>query len=164
MKRKLAVWMCACTLAVGLFCGAETSVQASEGEGGRIIDGSELTYDTESMGWAQLLMRGVYLQAGYSKIVRLGPGVIYAGGTTLADCVVDSVQVSVIVERCTEDEPVDTWHYVDSWHKENVNADSAASSRRLEVDGNYYYRVRSIHSANSDVSSSYTDGIFIEEP
>ena len=33
----------------------------------------------------------------------------------------------------------------------------------MEVEGGYYYRVRCIHSANDDVSSSFTNGVYVEE-
>ena len=42
--------------------------------------------------------------------------------------------------------------------------DRVASNRSLDVEGGYYYRVRCTHAANSDMSSSFTDGIYIEEP
>ena len=102
------------------------------------------------------------MQTGYSKIVRLGAGKIYAGGTTLAhhDCKI--VQVAVIVERAKKDD--DYWDYYDSWQVEDKNTDRVSSAKALAVDGDYYYRVRCFHSANDDVSSSFTNGIYIEEP
>ena len=109
-----------------------------------------------------LRTRGEDLQAGYSKVARLGPGKLYAGGTTIAEHNVESIQVSVIVERCEEEG--DDWEFVDSWHKENTNTNTVNSSKVMNVEGGYYYRVTCIHSAGNDMSSSYTDGIFIEEP
>ena len=44
------------------------------------------------------------------------------------------------------------------------NADRASSKKYVDVEGDYYYRVRCVHSANDDVSSSFTDGVYIEEP
>ena len=41
-------------------------------------------------------------------------------------------------------------------------SDRANSNRTLYVEGDYYYRVRCTHVANSDMSSSFTDGIYIE--
>ncbi|WP_392391170.1 hypothetical protein [Mordavella massiliensis] len=108
------------------------------------------------------MTRGADLQTGYSKIVRLGPGVIYAGGTTIAQHEVESVKVGVMVERAKDEN--DDWHYVDTWQKENKNAISVSSNKRIEVEGDWYYRVRCVHSAGNDMSSSYTDGIYIEEP
>ena len=48
--------------------------------------------------------------------------------------------------------------------KKNVNTDRVGSNRALDVEGGYYYRVRCTHSANSDMSSSFTDGVYVEEP
>ena len=42
--------------------------------------------------------------------------------------------------------------------------DRVASNRSLDVEGGYYYRVRCTHAANSDMSSSFTNGVYIEEP
>ena len=126
----------------------------------KIIDNSKLTHESEAVGYNTKMTRGVDLLTGYSKVTKLGKGKIYAGGTTVASPIVDSVQIAVIVERAKEDE--DTWYVYDAWQKENLNADRVASNRTLYVDGDYYYRVRCTHVANSDMSSSFTDGIYIE--
>lgn len=144
------------TLLVSTWMGVEASDRVP------MLDGSYLIREEESIGFATPITRGLDLQTGYSKLVRLGPGVIYAGGTTIAQHTVESVQVSVIVERAEGEG--DDWHYVTNWHAENNNADSVNTSRRLEVEGGYYYRVRCTHSAGNDMSSSFTDGIFIESP
>ena len=46
----------------------------------------------------------------------------------------------------------------------NENADRVSSKKYLDVEGDYYYRVRCIHSAGQDMSSSFTNGVYIEEP
>ena len=107
------------------------------------------------------MTRGIDLQAGYSKIVRLGAGKIYAGGTTLANHDCKTVKVAVIVERAKKDD--DHWKYYDSWEAEDENTDRIMSNRAMVGEGDYYYRVRCYHSANDDVSSSFTDGVYIEE-
>ena len=99
---------------------------------------------------------------GYSKVVRLGPGCIYAGGTTVAAQTVKKVKIAVLVERIQQES--DSWEYYANWAKENEDSNRVSANRELKVDGGYYYRVRCTHSANDDVSSSFTDGIFIEEP
>lgn len=134
--------------------------QASSGE--VVIDGSYLLHTEESIGYATGKTRGEDLMTGYSKVVRLGPGKLYAGGTTIAAHTVQEVGVSVIVERAQEGD--ESWETYDGWQKYNENTDRVASNRTLDVEGGYYYRVRCIHSANSDVSSSFTNGVFIEEP
>lgn len=51
-----------------------------------------------------------------------------------------------------------------SLQKENTDADLVSSSKRLEVEGGWYYRVRCIHAADGDMSSSATDGLYVEVP
>ncbi len=127
-----------------------------------MIDGSYLTHEDESIGYHTRITRGTYLLTGYSKGVRLGAGVFYAGGTTIATQVVEDIGIGVIVERAQEGD--DHWTVYDTWQLFDVDVDRVASNRRLDVEGGYYYRVRCLHSANGEISSSFTDGVFIEEP
>ena len=135
-----------------------TDVQAESDE--IILDGSYLTQDEESIGYDAKLTRGVDLLTGYSKCVRKGPGLLYAGGTTIAAHTVDQVKIAVMIERAQKGDT--QWTFYDLWTKENRNADRVGSNRMLNVEGGYHYRVRCTHSANYDMSSSFTDGIFIE--
>ena len=160
MKKKLISVCFAAMLVMGLTITAEFPTNANESK--PMLDGSYLTCEDESTGIAGAMTRGVDLQTGYSKIRELGPGQIYAGGTTIAQHEVESVKVSVIVERAKDEN--DTWHYVDSWQKENKNTYVASTSKLLEVAGDWYYRVRCVHSAGNDLSSSATDGLYIHEP
>lgn len=160
MKRRIISVCCAVVMIMGLTTTAGFQTNATESQ--PINNHSYLTHETESTGIATSITRGADLQTGYSKIVRLGPGVIYAGGTTIAQHEVESVKVGVMVERAKDEN--DTWHYVDTWQKENENAISVSSNKRIEVEGDWYYRVRCVHSAGNDMSSSYTNGIYIEEP
>ena len=160
MKKKILSACCVTLLVFSMpFFSAET-VQAATDE--PVLDGSVLTQEDESIGYDTKITRGVDLLTGYSKVVRLGPGKIYAGGTTIAAHVVENIQVSVIVERAQEGDTA--WTTYEGWHKENYNTDKVGANRALEVEGGYYYRVRSIHSANSDMSSSFTNGVYVEEP
>ena len=97
---------------------------------------------------------------GYSKCTKLAKGKIYAGGTTIATQEVKSVQIAVMVERAKKEDT--EWSYYDGWQKENTNTNRVSYNRTLYVDGDYYYRVRCTHVANSDMSSSFTDGIYID--
>lgn len=160
MKKRIVAALSSIVLVLALSLSTWVSTEASGNV--PMLDGSYLTREQESIGTAVAITRGEDLQTGYSKLVRLGPGVIYAGGTTIAEHTVESVQVTVMVER-TLGEDYD-WEYYTHWHAENNNADLVNTSQRLEVEGGYYYRVRCTHSAGNDMSSSATDGIFIEEP
>ena len=157
MKRRL-VSMCLAVMLVGGL--SFTSMQEVKAAENKAIDGSELTHENESIGYDTKITRGVDLMVGYSKCTKLAEGKIYAGGTTIAAHTVKSVQVGVLVERAKEEDT--EWSYYDGWQKENLNSDRANSNRTLYVDGGYYYRVRCTHAANSDMSSSFTDGIYID--
>ena len=80
MKRCMSI-CCVCAMALGLSFGVSTDTQAASSV--KVIDGSQLTKDVESIGYTQKVARGEDLLTGYSKIVRMGPGEIYAGGTGL---------------------------------------------------------------------------------
>ena len=125
-----------------------------------MIDGSYLIKDEESTGATTPMIRGEDLMTGYSKVRRLGAGEIYAGGTTIAAHAVDRIGVGVIVERAKAGDT--SWEFYDTWQKFNENTDRVSSSKRLKVEGDYYYRVRCIHSAGVDMSSSFTDGVFVQ--
>ena len=159
MKRCMSI-CCVFAMALGLSFGVSTDTQAASSV--KVIDGSKLTTDAESIGYNQKVARGEDLLTGYSKIVRMGPGEIYAGGTTLASHEVKRIGIGVIIERAKEEDT--KWSFYDSWNKFLENTDRASSKKYLDVEGDYYYRVRCVHSANDDVSSSFTDGVYIEEP
>ena len=159
MKRCMSI-CCVFAMALGLSFGVTTDTQAASSV--KVIDGSQLTKDAESIGYNQKVARGEDLLTGYSKIVRMGPGEIYAGGTTLASHEVKRIGIGVIIERAKEEDT--KWSFYDTWQKFNENADRASSKKYLDVEGDYYYRVRCLHSANDDMSSSFTDGVYIEEP
>lgn len=106
------------------------------------------------------MTRGEDLMTGYSKVRRIGAGEIYAGGTTIASHAVDRIGVGVIVERAKEEDT--SWSFYDTWQKFNENTDRVSSSKRLKVEGGYYYRVRCTHSAGVDMSSSFTNGVYVQ--
>ncbi len=160
MKRRLLSLCCIILLVFGLVSGTVIDSQAEEEQS--VIDGSYLTEDEESVGYDTKITRGEDLLTGYSKCVVMGPGKLYAGGCTIATRTVKDVGLSVSIERAQKGD--DRWTGYTAWQKFNENVDRVASSKMLEVEGGYYYRVRCTHSANSDLSSSFTDGVFVEKP
>ena len=162
VKRRLLSFCCTFALLVGMVMISTVDSQAALDSEELMIDGSYLTHDDESVGYDTKITRGVDLLTGYSKCVRVGPGKFYGGGSTIAAHTVEHIGVGVSVERAKKGD--DRWTGYRAWLKFNQDADRVASSKMLDVDGGYYYRVSCTHSANSDVSSSFTDGIYIEEP
>ena len=88
MKKKILSVCCVALLVFSMPFFSTRQVQAATDE--PVLDGSVLIQEEESVGYDTKITKGEDLLAGYSKIVRLGPGKIYAGGTTLAAHTVES--------------------------------------------------------------------------
>lgn len=159
-KRKLLSICCMLFVIAGMTGISSTESKAASEH--PMIDGSYLTYEEESVGYDTKLTRGEYLLAGYSKARRRGPGLLYAGGSTIATRTVREVGIAVIVERAQKKD--ESWEFYDAWQKFSYDVDKVSSDKEFEVEGGYFYRTRCTHSANGDVSSSFTDGVYIYEP
>ena len=122
------------------------------------VDGSYLTNDDSSEVTVGSMSRGVYLKSGsstYCKSWTLEKS--RAGGNTVGQKTVSKITVDVTVERYVNGK----WGYYTSWIETNYNSVYVSTSKTLSVPTGYYYRVCCVHYANSDVSDSYTDGIYI---
>ena len=135
-KNRILSLIVAMIMVCTLLIGAQQNVQAADGQ--ECVDGSYLTNDDSSEVTVGSMSRGIYLKSGSSNIVRAGT-------------------VNVTVERLLNGK----WAYYTSWTETNYNSVYVSSSKTLSVPTGYYYRVYCIHYANSDVSDSYTDGIYI---
>ncbi len=164
MKQKILSLCCVLALVAGIALAPSANTKAAEDTqpSGEVpmIDGSYLTHEQESIGYDTKITRGQYLLAGYSKCVVVGKGRIYGGGTTIATQTVNEVGLSVMIERAQEGD--DHWTGVTGWQKFKKDADRLAVNKYVDVEGGYYYRVRSIHSAGGDVSDSFTNGVYVE--
>ena len=125
------------------------------GVSGQMVNAAEKS--SEQIGYITVQPRGVYLQSGYSKITKPGDGKITAGGSTTAQKVVSEVSIDVFVERKVNG----SWKHYTSWTSTKNNAIAITSYKTLTVPKGYYYRVKCVHYANSDVSSSITGGLYI---
>lgn len=122
------------------------------------VDGSLLLDDMEeSIGQMLPETRGQYLQTGSSKIIKAGTGKITVGATTIAQKQVASIKVAVMVERLVNG----NWVSYTSWSVSKNNAYSLTTSKTLTVPRGYYYRVVSLHNANSDRSTSNTNALYV---
>lgn len=158
MRKKIVAMIVAVSLATGIFVMIPAEQARAAGEI-ITVDGSVLLEDAEeSMGEMGIQTKGQYLQTGSSKIVRAGVGKIAVGGTTIAQREVSTIQVSVIVERLVNG----SWLRYTAWSASKTNAYSVSTSKTLTVPRGYYYRVRSIHNANSDRGHSNTSGLYVE--
>lgn len=132
-----------------------TAVLLVFGVSGQMVSAAEES--AEQIGYITVQPRGVYLQSGFSKISKAGTGKITAGGNTTAQKLVSEVSINVNVERKVDG----SWRHYTSWTSTKNNAIAVTSYKTLTVQKGYYYRVKCVHYANSDVSSSYTNGVYI---
>ncbi len=121
------------------------------------IDGSYLLDTDSSEVTVGSMTRGVYLKSGSSTINKQGTGLIGAGGDTTGQKVVDKIAVLVRVQRLVNGK----WQYYTSWSASKENSYYVSTSKVLSVPTGYYYRVSCTHYAGSDVTDSFTDGLYI---
>lgn len=156
MKKKLAAIMTVMVMTVGVFTAIPSeTVRAAEET---MVDGSILLNDAEeSVGEMEPEARGQYLQTGSSSIGKVGTGKIKVSATTIAQKQVSTIKAAVMVERLVNG----NWVSYTSWSESKTNAYSLTTSKTLTVPRGYYYRVRSIHNANSDRGTSDTDALYV---
>lgn len=154
MKQRLLAMLMAVALCVTCVCTVEFETKAEDM--GEDISFSELMTEDALVGYAELLTRGVYLLDGYSTISKISSTKIGAGGVTNAakKC---QVSTNCIVERLKSG----SWARVTSWTTTVASGYSAMVSKSLVVTNGYYYRVRCVHYAATDYSSSYTNNLWM---
>lgn len=154
MKKKLIAFLMALTFFVsGLgILGVDANAAWEEAE----MDVSYLTLDSSLIGYAERQTRGIYLVEGYSSINEAGLWTIGCGGVTNA-AMRCKVGITSIVERKVDG----TWEYIKSWSQTNENDYTASVSKYLAIVPGYYYRVRSTHYAETDVSTSCTSSFWM---
>ncbi len=152
MKQKLLAMLMAvalCTTCILNF-GFESRAEELEED----ISYSELMTENALVGYAENIARGVYLADGYSIINKISSTKIGAGGVTSA-AVKCRVATNAIVEKLSNG----SWVREASWTTTVASGYSAMVSKSLTVATGYYYRVRCIHYASTDRSSSYTNAL-----
>lgn len=154
MKKSVLILLIFALVLVGSF-GAKGTVYASED----VIAEEDVAYETlltddALIGESKMQTRGYYLISGSSVINKQATNKIGAGGVTNAyvNC---SVSVTAIVERLVSGR----WVVVTSWTVSKANSDCAMASKILTVGTGYSYRVRCLHYAASDTSSSWTGAL-----
>lgn len=154
MKKRLSALILAVLIAFSSVYLEGLQVKAEDA--GEDLDFSYLLTEDALVGYAESQTWGVYLMEGYSIINKQSSTKIGAGGTTNA-AVKCTVSVTAIVERQTST----GWARVTSWTQTNENALSAGVSKTLTVATGYWYRVRSLHYASTDGSSSCTSSLYM---
>ena len=154
MKQRLLAMLMAVALCAT--CVMNLRFESNAEELGEDISYSELMTENALVGYAENITRGVYLADGYSIINKISSTKIGVGGVTNA-AVKCKVSVNAIVERLN----AGSWVRVTSWSDTETSGYSASVSKSLTVTTGYYYRVRCIHYASTDRSSSYTNNLWM---
>lgn len=154
MKNKLMMLI----LALALFITSiyTVDIKANAEDIGEEVEYESLLTEDTLIGQMESQTWGVYLLSGSSVINDAGGGKIGAGGITNA-ATTCTVSVNVIVERKVNG----SWARVTSWTATNSSALFVSSSKTLSVTSGYYYRVRCVHRASTDASSSCTNALWM---
>lgn len=157
MRKKIVSIVVILAMIYGMFWTIPTGVvQAADGE--RIVDGSVLLDDMEeSIGEMISITKGQYLQNGSSSIGKIGTGKIKVSATTNAQQQVATIKAAVMVERLVNG----SWLSYTSWTVSRNNVYYLTTSKEMVVPRGYYYRVRTVHVANSDVGNSNTNALYV---
>lgn len=125
------------------------------------IDGSRLTNLSESEGVYLPLVRGTYLKGGTSRLADIGGGIVALSGSTTAYVTVNTISVSIFIERYSNG----TWKYMNSWVANKSNDYVVTKNLNISVSKGSYYRAKGSHTiikgSKKEVGNSVTDGILI---
>ena len=162
MKKRIISIAAVFSFLICMVVAPEINVAASEEP--KMVDGSYLTtYESSTGTTSNKETRGINLMDGEGSITNAGIGRIYTYAATTANHKVDRVIVFIYVERYLED--VDAWGHAAAWSEEVTDDYYVATSKSLEVEPGYYYRVRAEHIVfvgdESEETASFTDGIWV---
>ena len=126
-----------------MVCTSVTGVKADDSEV-KVVDGSYLTSADSSTGYTPKSdERGEHLMDGECSITKAGTKRIYTYGATTANHTVDALAVIVYVDQYNEKDG--KWHQIDAFSKKVENDYYVATSKSIQVDRGYYYRVHASH-------------------
>ena len=139
-----------------------TNVKADD-SAPKSVDGSYLTSADSATGYTPNNERGKHLD-GQCSISKTGTKRIYAYGSTTANHTVDALAVIVYVDQYNESDG--KWHQIDAFSKKVENDYYSATSKSIQVDRGYYYRVHASHIAcmagsPDEETFSVTNGVLV---
>ena len=164
IRKKIKSILTSVTVFGFMVCASLTGVKADDSEV-KVVDGSYLTSADSSTGYTPKSdERGEHLMDGECSIAKAGTKRIYTYGATTANHTVDAIAVIVYVDRYNEKDG--KWHQIDAYSKKIENDYYVATSKSIQVDRGYYYRVHADHFVRMgeepiEETFSYTDGILV---
>lgn len=127
-----------------------------------VVDGSKLTHEFQAEGIAYPTLRGKYFNNGGGNITVTGYRQVMITGDTVARQNVDSVKVTIHLQRLEGG----SWVTIASYGPTvKYNTYFVSASRTYSVAGGYYYRMTGSHTVieNGEFESaaSATDGVWV---
>lgn len=146
-----------------LVCFMSSMVFASAESTETVVDGSKLTHEFRAEGIAYPILRGKYFNNGGGNITVTGYRQVMITGDTVARQNVDSVKVTIHLQRLESG----SWVTIASYGPTvKHNTYFVSANRTYSVAGGYYYRMRGSHTVieNGEFESavSSTNGIWVD--
>ena len=159
MRKRIQLFLAPIMLLV-CFMANMTFVSAESAE--TIVDGSKLTQELQAEGIAYPTLRGKYFNNGGGNITVTGHRQVMVTGDTVARQNVDSVKVTIHLQRLEGG----SWETVASYGPTvKYNTDYVSASRTYSIAGGYYYRMTGSHTVieNGEFESavSSTNGVWV---
>lgn len=159
MKKRIQVFLAPilllmCFIAGTIFVSAETS--------DIVVDGSRLTHEIKAEGIAYPTLRGTYFNNGSGGITITGYRQVLVTGETVARQSVDSVKVTLHLQRLQGG----NWVTIASYGPTvKYNTYYVSASRTYSVSGGYYYRTTGTHTViegdKFESAASATNGVWV---
>lgn len=158
MKKRILAVLMAVTLCITCFANLGFESRAEDASGDTVITevGSTFGMIDALIGEGDCAPCGVYLASGHSIINKISSTKVGAGGITNA-ALRCKVSTNAILEKLSGG----SWVRVTSWTTTVQSGFTAMVDETKVVTTGYYYRVRCVHSAATDASSSYTSNLWM---
>ena len=164
IKKKINSIMISAIVFSCMFFVSTFSVKADDSEPKK-VDGSYLISADASTGHTpENIVRGEHMMDGECSITKAGTKRIYTYGSTTANHTVDALAVIVYVDQYNEKDG--KWDQIDAFSKKVENDYYVATSKSIQVDRGYYYRVHASHivcmaGSPDEETFSVTNGILV---
>lgn len=160
MRKRIQLFL---TPVILLVCIIASMACVSAESAEMIVDGSKLTHELQAEGIAYPTLRGKYFANGGGNITVTGHRQVMITGDTVARQTVDSVKVTIHLQRLEGG----SWVTIASYGPTvKYNTYFVSANRTYSVAGGYYYRMRGSHTVieNGEFESaaSVTDGIWVD--
>lgn len=157
--KKIVGW----ALSLILFFSIGVNAKAASFEDlGKIVDGSKLTIEKQSIVSLENVAKGNILNKGIASVANNGNGEVNVSGSVLAGVVCDKLLLKMTLQRYSGGYWEDVKYFTDTRYNHSL----LTKSYNVSVAKGYYYRVKAACLAYKgsvvESKSPMTDGIWID--